>query len=587
MLVTSRFIWRLTLRLELYTNFIVVPLVFYFGKLTGHYDVEAEKALSTLSVLVTPLWMVVGTIIRFSILKRIFKKVNNQVELEKIKLQLLNYPRIEAAIIAIRWFLGLMVIFYGMYMLEYVEFGRIKIYLLDIFMSATVNAVISYFATENMLSEVLKIPALTQINFSYKQYSLVSLPIRLFLTVVAVLTIPMVIMSLIIVMIHSNTIHIEKLSGHIIFITTMSLVTMVIILYESTRGIRKGMQMTIDNLCILAEGNFNIEKIPMIDRSETGAITQYVNILADFLQMSVKQKNDLNKKLTELTIQLTNSAEKLSANTREEAATMEEITSTTEEITANSESMAEIGEEQSRAVHGLMKQLDELSDAIKTVRKRVDEAIKISSSVKSTTDSSIYKLRTMIDSLKMVSQSSTEMTNIIEIINDISDKINLLSLNASIEAARAGEAGKGFMVVANEVSKLADMTANSIKDISSLVERNINEIDRAMIDVDETVKAINLITQMIDSINNQINEINNQMQLEDEIKNKVRLESENMKQKSDIVVTSVREQKIALGQITNSIANINEAIQRTVESAENLVQNARQVDTMASELVSS
>jgi len=121
---SSKFIWKLTLRLEIYINFIVVPLVYYFGKLTGHYNEEGERTLSALSAIVTPLWMIVGTYIRFYILKKIFRKVDESKDLEKVKLQLLNYPRIEAVIIACRWFLGLIVIFFGMYLLGYVEFGR-------------------------------------------------------------------------------------------------------------------------------------------------------------------------------------------------------------------------------------------------------------------------------------------------------------------------------------------------------------------------------------------------------------------------------------------------------------------------------
>ena len=563
-----------------------MPLVYYFGKLTGHYNEEGERTLSALSAIVTPLWMIVGTYIRFYILKKIFRKVDEGKDLEKVKLQLLNYPRIEAVIIACRWFLGLIVIFFGMYLLGYVEFGRIKIYLLDILMSATVNAVISYFTTENMLSEVLKTKELANINFSRKQYSLVSIPKRLLLTVIATLIIPLIILTLLVVLIHTQTIHIEQLTGHLIFITIMSLITLIVILYESTQGIRKGMRMTVSNLQKLAKGEFNIEQIPMLDRSEISAISQYVNLLGEFLRMFVKQGKELHEKLTDLTVQLTTSAETLLGNTRDEATTMEEITSTTEEITANSESIATIGEEQLKSLELLMENLGELSNAINVVRVRVDEAINIASNAKDTTDSSVQKLSTMIESLRTVTQSSAEMNNIIEIINDISDKINLLSLNASIEAARAGEAGKGFAVVANEVSKLADMTANSIKDISSLVQRNVNEIDTAMLEVDETVGAIKIIADMIDSINNQVHAINKQMAIQDDIKENVKQSSDKMKEKSEVVVTSVREQKIALEQIANAITSINESIQNTVTLADMLVNNAKKVEKMANELLS-
>ena len=78
-------------------------------------------------------------------------------------------------------------------------------------------------------------------------------------------------------------------------------------------------------------------------------------------------------------------------------------------------------------------------------------------------------------SITNITESSQQVTDIISIIDDISDKINLLSLNAAIEAARAGEAGRGFAVVADEISKLADQTAASINDIDSLIRKNNNE----------------------------------------------------------------------------------------------------------------
>jgi methyl-accepting chemotaxis protein len=76
----------------------------------------------------------------------------------------------------------------------------------------------------------------------------------------------------------------------------------------------------------------------------------------------------------------------------------------------------------------------------------------------------------MKESMDSIRSSSLEMSNILKIINDISGKVNMLALNAAIEAARAGEAGRGFTVVADEISKLADRTSNSIKGIDFLIK---------------------------------------------------------------------------------------------------------------------
>ena len=107
-------------------------------------------------------------------------------------------------------------------------------------------------------------------------------------------------------------------------------------------------------------------------------------------------------------------------------------------------------------------------------------------------------LFSMQNSMTSISNTYRNMQTIIQGIHEIADRINLLSLNASIEAARAGEYGRGFAIVAQEVSKLADQTARSIRESDSLMKSIQTEVRQS---VDSVSKGMDVFVELAKQFN--------------------------------------------------------------------------------------
>jgi len=292
----------------------------------------------------------------------------------------------------------------------------------------------------------------------------------------------------------------------------------------------------------------------------------------------------VSEKLDASSNQLSSGSDTFSENLQRQAASIEEISATMEEISAGSEKVSNRTDTQHSSMERLSARIEELTAITRSLDTRIEEANRKILNITENARTGQKYVTSMNQRMEGVSASSQEMAGILGMINDISDQINLLSLNASIEAARAGDAGRGFAVVADEIGKLAEQTSASVSDIDRLIKMTEDEIKGGLSIVHETVDAIGEIIKGVENINEMIKDISAEMEKQTSSSQVVITESEESIRISDEIRSAAEEQKNAAGEIVSSIGYINEISQANAGSAEEISANSNEIAGMSHDI---
>lgn len=174
--------------------------------------------------------------------------------------------------------------------------------------------------------------------------------------------------------------------------------------------------------------------------------------------------------------------------TRAADAILQSTTGIQNRLTSQSESVQRLDE----GIRELSKNINLTTQDIASTVHHADLAYDVALKGKKALSETIASLRSLSDLVERtvkasgdLAESTRRVHRVVQVIEEIAEKTNLLSLNAAIEAARSGEAGKGFAVVADEVSKLADRTRQAIREISETVNRIKDNTDQTLATVQD------------------------------------------------------------------------------------------------------
>jgi len=282
--------------------------------------------------------------------------------------------------------------------------------------------------------------------------------------------------------------------------------------------------------------------------------------------------------------QLSATASQFSENAQTQASSVEEITSSMEEMSAGVDNIAASSNSQTETMQMLTKKMGEFTETINEVKKAVEVTHDRAQAITDLAHSGNKKLELMKQSMNTIGSSSDEITGIINIINDISDQINLLSLNAAIEAARAGDSGRGFAVVADEISKLADRTSQSVKNIGQLIQANESEIVSGTEHVNETVETIHRITEGIQENYRETQSISARMEEQLKVNESINEYTRTVKMKAEEIQSAAGEHKTATDEITKTVFSINELTMANSSGAEEILASMEELSGMTDNL---
>lgn len=283
-----------------------------------------------------------------------------------------------------------------------------------------------------------------------------------------------------------------------------------------------------EKLKLVAAGDFTV-KFATARQDEIGEMANELNVTVHDLRDSLTTVVGSAESVQTASSQIASGNQDLSQRTQEQASSLEEISATMEEVNASIQQVAV--------------DTDQANQVAQITLEAVNEG-----------DQSIIET---IDAMEEISNSSKQIAEIIQVVNDIAFQTNLLALNAAVEAARAGEQGRGFAVVAAEVRNLAGRTAESAKEIEDLIGESVRRVDRGNIMIK---KSDDMLKRIV----------------------------ENTKKTSDVIVevaSAMREQSSAAEQIQSSIEQLNQVTQENAAMVEEISATSEELDAEAESLL--
>ena len=323
---------------------------------------------------------------------------------------------------------------------------------------------------------------------------------------------------------------------------------------EQNRRSQQAIMRLLDEMGDLADGDLTVNAT--VTEDITGAIADSMNFTIDALRSLVAAINDT-------ATQVSTAAE----NSQATAIHLAEASShQAEEIASASSAVNEMA----LSIEGVSRNADQLAEESQrsvSIAKKGAEAVQ-----KTINGMDIIREQIQETSkrIKRLGESSQEIGDIVELINDIAEQTNILALNAAIQAAMAGEAGRGFAVVADEVTRLAERSSDATKQIEALVKTIQTDTNEAVISMEQSTSGVVAGARLAEDAGSALGEIESV--------------ATNLAELVQSITNATRQQATAAANISDTMNVIQEITTQTSEGTKQTATSIGNLSELANEL---
>jgi len=364
----------------------------------------------------------------------------------------------------------------------------------------------------------------------------------------------------------------------------IALVIGIAVIWVFANSMAKPVKAVTERMNKLANADLGGEPLHIKTKDEIGVLAGSMNILQSKLREMIEQIANASQLLASQSEELTQSASEVATGSEQVASIMQELASGSE-IQANHSSSASSSVS---AFSVKVQEANQYGEQIQQSSNKVLEMTETGSRLMNDSTKQMAKIDHIVnDSVQKVndlSHQSQEISKLVTVIKDVAEQTNLLALNAAIEAARAGEQGKGFSVVAEEVRKLAEQTAHSVKDITGIVreiqdgfhlitkslEAGYSEVELGTTQIAKTSETFNTISTSVTEMANSIGYISTNLY--------------DMASNSQSINNSIEEIAATAEEFAAGVEETSASSQQTSSSIEEVARSANSLASLAEEL---